>query len=77
MVVPQARIVTPVTWMFAPEWLTVQEACDLSGHDRGTMLHIIETEGVDAERDGDSWLIEKESLWEFQEALALFLHWDD
>jgi hypothetical protein len=41
------------------------------------MLHIIEIGGVDAELDGDTWLIEKESLYEFQESLALVLHWND
>jgi len=71
------RVITPVTWIEAPEWLTVDEACELSGHDRGMMLHIIEIGGVDAERDGDTWLIEKESLYEFQESLALVLHWND
>jgi hypothetical protein len=29
---------TGIDWAFAPDWLTIEEACFLSGHDRGTML---------------------------------------
>jgi hypothetical protein len=72
------RIITPVTWLFAPEWLTVEQACELSGHDRGVMLHIVETGGVDLkDTDDGTVLIEKRSLYEFQEALALVLHWNE
>jgi hypothetical protein len=70
------RIATPVDWLFAPEWLTLEEACFLSGHDRGTMLHIVEIDGVDL-KDDDQLLIEKQSLYEFQESLALVLNWYD
>lgn len=77
MPVTRPRIVTPVMWAFAPDWLTIQEACDLSGHDAATIQWLIENGAVDAEREGDTWLIEKRSLWEFQEALAEVLHWDD
>jgi hypothetical protein len=38
-------------------------------------IRLILDGGIDAKRDGDSWLIEKLSLYEFQEALALVLHW--
>jgi hypothetical protein len=69
-----ARIVTPVTWAFAPEWLTVGQACTLSGHTPDVMRHIVAIGGVDT---SDVGLIEKASLWEFQEALALVLHWQD
>ena len=75
--VQTARIVTPVHWIVAPEWLTVEQACDLSGHDRGTMLQMAKDRVVDVEREGSTWLIEKKSLWEYQETLALLLHWDD
>ena len=68
------RIVTPVHWMMAPEWLTVDEACHLSGWDRGTMLYIIAEGGVDLDDEG---LLGKQSLHEYQECLALVLHWDD
>jgi hypothetical protein len=74
-VVSQAqRIVTPVTWIFAPEWLTLDEACHLSGHSRDDMLFIVEDGGVDT---NDAGLIEKQSLYEFQEALLLLRHWVD
>jgi hypothetical protein len=70
------RIATPVDWLFAPEWLTLEEACFLSGHDRGTMLNMVEIDGVDL-KDDDQLLIEKQSLYEFQESLALVLNWYD
>lgn len=52
----------------------VVKACFLSGHDREAMLEIIEVDGVDLNVEG---LIEKRSLWEFQEALVLVRHWHD
>jgi len=57
--------------------LTVEEACHLSGHDEVTMRWLILDGGVDAKRDGDTWLVKKESLHEYQESLALVLHWWD
>ena len=71
----QARIVTPVTWAFAPDWLTVEEACHLSGHDADTVRFLIDDGGVDAKQEGDAWLVEKASLFEYQETLAEVLHW--
>jgi hypothetical protein len=73
--IPQTRIATMVDWAFAPDWLTVQQAVELSGHDVDTVRWLIEDGAVDTRRDGDTWLIEKESLYEFQEALAEVLHW--
>jgi len=75
MMLQVARIVTPVTWLAAPEWLTVQEAAELSGHDRGVLHWMIRDGAVDTKLEGDIYLIEKVSLWEFQEALAEVLHW--
>ena len=70
----QGRVATMVDWMFAPEWLTVSEACRLSGHDRGTMLHIVDVGGVDT---NDQGLIDRWTLYEFQETLVEVLHWYD
>jgi excisionase family DNA binding protein len=61
---------TLVTWAFAPEWLTIEEACELSGHSLDTLHWLIEDGAVDTRHDGDGWLIEKASLREFQEVLA-------
>jgi hypothetical protein len=61
-------------WLSAPAWLTVDEACQLSGHNRGVMLHIVEAGGVDLDEAG---LIEKQSLWDFQDALELVLSWGE
>jgi hypothetical protein len=58
--------------MEAPQWLTVQEACQLSEWDGPTMLDIVDDGGVDVNTEG---LVEKESLRDFQECLALVLHW--
>jgi len=49
------RRTTPVTWALAPEWLTISEAAELSGFEPELL----------------AWLIEKQSLRENQEALAL------
>ena len=60
----QARhIAFPTDWVFYPDWLTVEQACYLSGWDLDTMLEIVNVSGVDLNDDG---LIEKQSLWEFQ-----------
>jgi len=66
------RVATPVDWLFAPEWLTVQQACELSGWDNANLLDIIDVGGVDV---GATGLIHKGSLYEFQETLAEVLHW--
>jgi len=66
---------TLVSWIDAPEWLTVAEAAHLSGFDPDLLHEIIEDGGVDAEALGDRWLIEKESLREYQEALVLVAGW--
>ena len=68
------RVATPVDWLFALDWLTFEQACFLSGWDHDSMLEIIAEGGVDLNEAG---LIEKRSLYEFQEALALVLHWGD
>ena len=68
------RVATPIDWLFAPEWLDLETACFLSGWTQGQMLRIIEENGVDLSTAG---MIEKQSLWEFNETLAELLHWDD
>jgi hypothetical protein len=59
---------------FAPEWLTIEEACFLSGWSESAMKEIIEEAGVNLNDEG---LIERESLYEFNECTALILHWND
>jgi len=75
MVLGTTGIVTPVSWAFAPDWLTVGEASHLSGHDKDTIVWLILDGGIDAKRDGGTWLVDKWSLHDFQEALAEVLHW--
>jgi hypothetical protein len=60
--------VTPLSWVFAPEWLTFEEACKLSGFYPEIMEHIIEEGGVDLNDEGE---IALDSLIEFREALVL------
>ena len=74
MLISRPRIVNGVTWAFAPDWLTVSQACELSGYDRGFMLQVIEVDGVDLDNSGR---IEKRSLWEWLEVSAEIDHWDD
>jgi hypothetical protein len=61
--------VTVVTWAFAPDWLSVAEAVALSGHDEATVLWLVGDGALETRKDGETWLIEKNSLWEFQHAL--------
>ena len=68
------RIATGVDWLFAPKWLTMEEACFLSGWSESAMREIIEEAGIDLNDEG---LIERESLYEFNECAALILHWND
>jgi hypothetical protein len=70
----QTRVATTVDWLFAPDWLTPEEACFLSDWDKDILLEIITEDGVDLNDEG---LIEKQSLQELLESLALVLHWDD
>jgi len=62
-------IVTLVTWVFAPDWLTIEEAAMLVGHDEDQVREWAELGYVDAELVNGQWLIDKESLRDFQEAL--------
>ncbi|MFP4394729.1 MAG: hypothetical protein ACLFTI_05635 [Anaerolineales bacterium] len=64
-----SRIATLVDWTFAPEWLTLEAAARLSGHDVETLRWIIEDGGLDAREEDGAMLIEKRSLREFQESL--------
>jgi hypothetical protein len=73
-VIPQPHVATMVDWAFAPEWVTVKEASYLSGHDEDTVNWLVEDGSIDTGQDG---LIDKASLHEFLEALALVLHWWD
>ena len=63
-----------VDWAFAPQWLSFDKACFLSGHSTDEMLDIIAVDGVDLD---DAGQIERESLWQFLEAEVLVAHWDD
>ncbi|HEY76225.1 MAG TPA: helix-turn-helix domain-containing protein [Thermoflexia bacterium] len=60
--------ITLVTWAFAPEWLTVEEASRLSGYSVNTIAWLAREGAIDI-ADGTELLIEKESLREFQESL--------
>lgn len=62
------RIATGVDWVFALEWLTIQQACALTNRSALEMLDIIEADGVDLKDDAESILIEERSLREYQEA---------
>ena len=66
--------VTPITWVFAPKWLTLEEASILSGLSLVQVLEVIAIGGVDLNDDG---LIERQSLMEFMESLDLLLHWHE
>jgi hypothetical protein len=71
---PSPRIVNGVTWAFAPDWLTIEEACFLSGRNRDYLLQVLDVDGVDLNDEG---LIEKRSLWEWLETSVEIDHWDE
>jgi hypothetical protein len=52
MFLQATRIITPVTWLAAPDWLTVSEAAWLSGHDPETTGWLIQDGDVDTRRAG-------------------------
>jgi hypothetical protein len=71
----QSRVATMVDWWIAtPPWLTLEQACFLSGRDSNEILGIISEGGVDLDTDGR---IEKRSLWEWLEVSAELAHWQD
>ena len=76
MLHPTARIVTPVTWLAAPDWLTPQQASELSGHDLDVIYWLVLDGAVDTKVDGDTHLIEKAGLHDFQESLLLVARWN-
>ena len=63
MIDSRPKVATGIDWALAPEWLTIEEACFLSGHDWSEMLAIIDEGGVDLNLEG---LIEKRSLRGFR-----------
>ena len=69
------RLITPVVWWLEmPEWLTAEQASYLTGHSVDYINWAVQDGCLDA---NDAGLICKDSLHEFQEALALVLHWDE
>ena len=60
---------TLVSWAFAPEWLTTDEAAYLMGYNTDEIQRLIDTQCVDAEESFGRWMIEKKSLRELQEVL--------
>jgi hypothetical protein len=77
VMVRSARIVTPVSWIAAPEWLSVEQASELGGHDPEVLEELIWEGGLEAKQEDDTWTIERESLHDFQECLWLVQHWKD
>jgi len=73
----EPRIVTPVAWMEAPEFLTPEEASRLTGHSIAIIGWLIDDDAVELVEGGNGFFIENQSLFEFQERLALVQHWDD
>jgi hypothetical protein len=67
------RVASQIDWAFAPEFLTIDQARFLTGHDLDYLAAVIEADGMDLDSAGQ---IEKRSLWEWQETVALLAHWD-
>ena len=64
------RPATLVSWVFAPDWLTVTQAAGLVGLDAAGILELITLGAVDTKDDGaGGHLIDKESLREYRDTL--------
>ncbi|GIV77453.1 MAG: hypothetical protein KatS3mg050_1847 [Litorilinea sp.] len=63
-------VITLVTWSFAPAWLSVEEAAALVGYNEDQVREWTALGYVDAELVDGRWLIDKESLRDFLEALC-------
>ena len=61
---------TPVTWLFAPDWLTPAQAAALMGpaYSEESILALVELGAVDTKADA-ALLIDKYSLREYRDAL--------
>ena len=68
------RIATGVDWAFAPEWLTIPQACALTGWSAMEMLDIIEVDGVDLKDDEENIFIDRDSLREYREVRVYMSH---
>jgi hypothetical protein len=75
--ITEGKVRSPLAWIEAPEWLTLEEAAELSGHSLETIQWMVDEDAVDLKDSADGWLIEKRSLHEFQQTLAEVLHWDE
>ena len=68
---PEWRPVTLVSWAYAPDWLTVDQAAELTRLDADTLQEWISEGCIDARQDaGGQWAIRKHSLKDFLELLA-------
>lgn len=52
VIVRRARIVTPVSWIAGPKWLTSEQALQLGGHEVEVLEVFIWDIGVEAEQEG-------------------------
>ena len=63
--------------MAAPEWLTADQASELSGHSPEVLQDLISDGGVEVRREDGTWYVERESLHDFEECLSLVQCWSD
>jgi hypothetical protein len=66
------RVITPVTWLAASDWLTPEEAAYLSGHSVAVIRWLMEDGAIET---NDAGLIDKTSLHDYQECLLLVSNW--
>lgn len=63
------RRATLVDWHASPALLTVDQSAFLLGVDVAAIRELIEAGGIDAVQQRDALLVDKASLWDFQDAL--------
>ncbi len=74
---PKRPMVTPATWWAADAWLTLAQAAELTGRSLEEIQTILQVGGLELREEGGQVLIDKNSLYDFQETLAEILHWNE
>jgi len=50
------------------DWITVKEACEISGYDDEYLRRLLRNEAIEAKKFGHVWMISKQSLLTYREA---------
>ena len=73
----EPRMINLAKWLEAPQFLSPDEAARLAGRSRDDIDRMIDDDAVELVEEGSGYLIEKQSLYDFEESLEIVQHWDD